>query len=682
MNIPDSIQQQAQQLRQQLEHYQYEYYVLDAPTVPDSEYDRLFQQLQQLEAQYPELIRPDSPTQRVGATPQAAFAEVVHAVPMLSLGNAFTAEDIQDFDRRARERLNKTPIEYAAELKLDGLAVSLRYEHGQLVQAATRGDGSHGEDVTHNVRTIQSIPLKLRGEQYPPVLEVRGEVFMNHAGFRQLNATQETKGERIFANPRNAAAGSLRQLDAKATASRPLQFFCYGVGEVQGVELPSTHSETLTYLASLGLPVSHDSEIVTSPQGCLDYYQRILAKRDQLPFDIDGVVYKVNRLADQQTLGFVSRAPRWAIAHKLPPQEVLTTVLAIEVQVGRTGALTPVARLAPVDVGGVTVTNATLHNQAEVTRKDVRVGDTVTIRRAGDVIPEVVGVMLERRPADTVPFQLPDRCPVCDSDVVRVEGEAVARCEGSLKCPAQRKQALQHFASRRAMDIEGLGEKLIEQIVDRGLVNSIADLFTLSHDQWLSLERMGKKSVDKLLAALADSKQTDLPRFLYALGIREVGEATARQLAQHFGNLPALMRADLDTLQTVQDVGPVVAQHIHAFFQQARNQEVIQRLQAVGITWAETEPRSEAVQTVATAQALAGQTFVLTGTLNGLSREQATERLQALGATVSGSVSKKTHYVVAGEKAGSKLTKAQNLGVKVLDEAGLMQLLAEAAKVA
>lgn len=675
MEIPEKIQQQITQLRNTLDEHNYYYYVLDDPRIPDSEYDRLMRELQKLEEQYPQLITVDSPTQRVGATPLSAFAEVVHAMPMLSLGNAFEEEEVFDFDKRLRERLGVAEIEYVTELKLDGLAVSLRYENGLLIKAATRGDGSRGEDVTQNVKTIKAIPLRLRGDDYPPVLEVRGEAFMPKAGFDKLNQQQIAQGEKTFANPRNAAAGSLRQLDSRITATRPLTFFSYAVGVVEGKELPNSHHEILHRLQTWGLPISVHLQVVQGIQGCLDYYQDILARRDTLPFDIDGVVYKVNHLEQQNTLGFVSRAPRWAIAHKFPAQEALTQILAIEVQVGRTGALTPVARLAPINVGGVTVTNATLHNIDEINRKDVRVGDTVIVRRAGDVIPEVVRVVPDKRPPNTQAFILPNKCPVCDSDVIRQADEAVARCTGGLFCPAQRKQALQHFASRRAMDIEGLGDKLVEQLIDSELVKSIADIYTLSHQQWAGLERMGDKSADNLLKALEKSKSTTFAHFLYALGIREVGESTARILAQHFGKLEKLKQTTEEALQEIPDIGPVAAKHIMNFFQQPHNLEIIQRLQELGVHWPENESRQENEPTVASAHPLVGQTFVLTGTLTSLTREQAKARLQALGAKVSGSVSKKTHCVVAGEKAGSKLQKAQSLGIKVIDEAQLVALL-------
>ncbi len=671
MKIPTEIELQAAQLRDTLNEHNYYYYVLDDPRIPDSEYDRLLRELQALEAQYPELMRPDSPTQRVGAAPLSAFAEVVHSIPMLSLNNAFDDDEVHDFEKRVRERLGVQEIEYVAEPKLDGLAASLRYEDGLLVKAATRGDGSRGEEVTQNVKTIKAIPLRLRGDDFPRVLEVRGEVFMPKAGFDHLNKQQTARGEKTFANPRNAAAGSLRQLDSRVTGRRPLTFLSYAVGVVEGAQLPNSHHDILQRLQTWGLPISVYMQVVNGVQGCLDYYQDILAHRDNLPFDIDGVVYKINRVEQQEQLGFVSRAPRWAIAHKFPAQEALTQVLDIDVQVGRTGALTPVARLAPVNVGGVTVTNATLHNQDEIIRKDVRVGDTVIVRRAGDVIPEVVRVLADKRPDSSQQFFLQKKCPDCGSDVTRAEGEAVVRCTGGLICPAQRKQAVQHFASRRAMDIDGLGDKLVEQLIEGDLVKSVADIYTLSKEQWAGLERMGKKSANNIIKALEKSKSTTLAHFLYALGIREVGESTAGLLAQQFGSLEKLMSATEKDLQKIQDIGPIAAKHIVAFFQQSYNCEVIQRLQEVGVHWAAPTEQPSA----ATEQSLAGQTFVLTGTLSSMTRDEAKKSLQALGAKVSGSVSKKTSCVVAGEKAGSKLDKAQALGVKVIDEAGLMALL-------
>ena len=655
------------QLREQIDYHNYRYYVLDDPEIPDAQYDRLMRELQTLEAEHPELVTPDSPTQRVGAQPLSAFGEVRHALPMLSLDNAFDDDEVADFDRRARERLEVDSIDYTAEPKLDGLAVSLLYEDGRLVRGATRGDGTTGEDITQNVRTIDSIPLRLRGDDYPRRLEVRGEVFMSHAGFQSLNRRQQEQGDKLFANPRNAAAGSLRQLDARITAQRPLEIFCYGVGLTEDGSLPERHSGILECLKGWGLRVYKGIEQVTGLQGCIDYYRRLETQRDALPFDIDGVVFKVDRIDYQQRLGFVARAPRWAIARKFPAQEEMTRVLGIDVQVGRTGAITPVARLEPVFVGGVTVTNATLHNEDEVHRKDVRVGDTVIVRRAGDVIPEVVSVIREHRPKGARKFVMPVRCPVCGSDIERVEGEAVARCTGGLYCEAQRKEAIKHFASRRAMDIEGLGDKLVDQLVDQGLIEDVAGLYSLEATTVAGLERMGEKSADNLVKALEKSKDTTLDRFLYALGIREVGEATARALAQAFGDLNVIMKASAEELEAVRDIGPVVARHIVHFFEQPHNIEVIDKLLAAGIAWPKIE--------VDRHQPLAGRSYVLTGTLESMTRDEVKQKLQALGATVSGSVSAKTTAVIAGEKAGSKLAKAEKLGVQVLDENELMRLL-------
>jgi DNA ligase (NAD+) len=662
---------QAAALREELRAHDHRYYVLAEPSVPDSEYDRLMQELRALEAANPELVTADSPTQRVAGAPAAGFRQVRHAVPMLSLDNAFNEQDLKDFDRRVRERLECDTVDYAAEPKLDGLAVSLLYRGGQLVQGATRGDGSTGEDVTANIRTIRSVPLRLSGQGYPDTLEVRGEVFMPRAGFQELNRGAEQRGERSFANPRNAAAGSLRQLDSRITARRPLEIFCYALGEHSGGTLATRQSELLAQLAEWGLRVCPERQLVVGVDGCRDYYRQLGARREQLDYEIDGVVYKVDSLADQARLGTLSRAPRWAIAHKFPAQEALTRVLAIEVQVGRTGAITPVAKLEPVQVGGVTVTSATLHNAAEVERKDVRVGDTVYVRRAGDVIPEVVKVVPERRPAKSEPFRLPERCPACGSAVIRAEGEVVARCTGGLVCRAQRKQALKHFVSRRAMDVDGLGDKLIEQLVEQDLVRDPAALYRLDAATLSALERMGEKSAENLLQALARSRDSSLPRFLFALGIREVGETTARQLAEHFGSLQRIVAASESELQAVADVGPIVAAHVHAFFREPHNLEVIERLREAGVTWPENEgrPAEEPLP-------LAECTFVLTGSLSSMTRDEAKTALQALGAKVAGSVSKNTSYVVAGDKAGSKLAKAQELGIRVLDEEAFTALLA------
>jgi DNA ligase (NAD+) len=670
-SIPAEAQQRAAELREQLAYHNYRYYVLDDPAIPDAEYDRLFRELQALEAQYPALVTPDSPTQRVGAEPLKGFAEVRHAIPMLSLGNVFSEEELLDFDRRVREGLGVEEVEYSAEPKLDGLAISIRYEEGMLVRAATRGDGATGEDVTQNVRTIESVPLRLYGKGWPSVLEVRGEVYMPKAGFEALNERQREKGEKSFANPRNAAAGSLRQLDPRITATRPLTMYCYGVGVVEGGSLPGTHSAIMEKLKGWGLRVSPELRVVKGAQGCLDYFHAIGERRDSLPYDIDGVVYKVDSIARQQELGFVSRAPRWATAHKFPAQEEMTRLNDVEWQVGRTGALTPVARLEPVQVAGVVVSNATLHNPDEIARKDVRIGDTVIVRRAGDVIPEVVGVVLAKRPPHARAIQTPSHCPVCGSEVEREEGEAVPRCSGGLFCSAQRKNAIWHFASRRAMDIDGLGDKLVEQLVDEGLIHDVADLYALTQEQIAGLERMGEKSAANLVEALEKSKESTLERFLYALGIREVGESTARTLSRHFGSLEKIREASEEALLQVEDVGPVVAHHIHTFFRQEHNLEVIDKLIRAGVHWPDVAVKATG------AQPLAGQTFVLTGALESMTRDEAKERLQALGAKVSGSVSKKTRVVVAGAEAGSKLARAESLGVEVWDEARLLQFLTE-----
>ncbi len=666
----EGVKAQIGQLRQQINYHNYRYYVLDDPEIPDSEYDRLLRELQALEAEHPELITPDSPTQRVGAQPLKEFSEVRHVVPMLSLGNAFSDEEMADFDERVRKLLGEEQIEYAAEPKLDGLAINLRYERGVLVQGATRGDGHRGEDVTSNVRTIGAIPLRLQGDEWPGVLEVRGEIFMPKQGFEELNERARNKGEKTFANPRNAAAGSLRQLDPKITATRPLSFYAYGWGELSVDRLADSYSASMAVLKGLGMPVSPEQQVVQGLEGCLAYFEAMAQKRDSLEYEIDGVVFKVNDLEQQQRLGYVSRAPRWAIARKFPAQEALTVVKDVEFQVGRTGAVTPVARLQPVEVGGVVVRNATLHNMDEVRKKDVRIGDTVYVRRAGDVIPEIVRVLPERRPKDAREVVLPAHCPVCGSDVIKPEGEAVARCTGGLFCPAQRKEAIKHFASRRAMDIEGLGDKLVEQLVDQELIRDPADLYSLTREQLTGLERMGEKSAQNLLDALARSKETTLAHFLYALGIREVGEATSQTLARQFGSLEALEKATEEQLQETPDVGPIVATHIAAFFRQPHNREVIEKLLGAGIHWPEVEVPPEEQQ------ALAGKTFVLTGSLSR-PRSEIKAELQELGARVAGSVSKKTDYVVAGEAAGSKLEKARELGVTILDEEQMDKLLAE-----
>lgn len=663
------VKDQIQKLRQKINEHNYRYYVLDDPTISDAEYDQFFLQLKKLESQHPDLITSDSPTQRVGEKPLKEFAEVTHKIPMLSLENAFTDEDVMAFDKRVHERLNSTEvIEYTCEPKFDGLAVSLLYENGLLVKAATRGDGSTGEDITENIRTIKMIPLHLRGDDFPKHLEVRGEVFMSKAGFLALNEQAQKKGEKIFVNPRNAAAGSLRQLDPRITASRPLEFSSYGVGIFEGKSLPATLAEILHELNKWGIRTSPEMKVVTGVEACLQYQEKLLKKRENLPYEIDGVVYKVNELELQKKLGFVSRAPRWAIAHKFPAQEVNTLLEDVEFQVGRTGALTPVARLKPVFVSGVTISNATLHNMDEVHRKDIQIGDTVIVRRAGDVIPEVVGIIKSARPAHAKKIHLPKHCPVCHSLVEQIEGEAIARCTGGLFCPAQRKEAIRHYAHRRAMDIEGLGDKLVEQLVDLGKVKNLADIYSLSLDELANLERMGEKSAQNILDALDKSKKTTFARFLYALGIREVGEATAKQLAMHFGDLISLMNAGEEELQTIQDIGPVVAKHIVNFFAEKHNRDVIDKLLQAGIHW-------EKIQKTGKNLPLLGKTFVLTGTLSGMSRDEAKEKLENLGAKVAGSVSSKTHYVVAGEEAGSKLTKAKELGVSVLNEQQFLKMI-------
>jgi len=664
------VASRARELRELIETHNYRYYVLDDPEISDAQFDALMRELQRIEAGHPELVEPDSPTQRVGGLPSREFREVVHAVPMLSLDNAFTGQDILDFDRRARERLDVEQIAYSAEPKIDGLAITLRYEEGRLVQAATRGDGSRGEDVTVNVRAIRSVPLQLRGRRLPLVLEARGEVFMTRRSFDALNLRQAERGDKTFANPRNAAAGSLRQLDPAITAERSLDLFFYGVGAIEGWETPARHSEVLAGLREFGLRTCPEIDVVAGAAGCLGYYERLGGRRDQLAYDIDGVVYKVDRLDWQRDLGFVARAPRWAVAHKFPAQEETTVVNDVQFYVGRTGALTPVAHVAPVFVGGVTVSNITLHNMDEVARKDVRVGDTVVVRRAGDVIPEIVRVIPEKRPRDARSVKLPERCPVCDSHVVRTEGEAVARCSGGLVCAAQRLAAIRHFASRRAMDIDGLGERLVEQLIASGRVTTPADLYTLEAAELAGLERMGPKSAANLVAALEQSKQTTLPRFLYALGIRDVGEATALALAEHFGDLEFLQAATFDDIQQVRDVGPIVAAHVREFFDEERNRSVIQKLRAAGVRWPVIE------RAVAAGDGpLTGEVVVITGTLGSLSREEARAAARAAGATVTDSVSKKTTLLVVGAEAGSKLRKAQDLGVRIEDEAGFLALL-------
>lgn len=668
------------QLRDEINQHNVRYYVKDAPLVTDAEYDALMRELVQLEVAHPQLVTLDSPTQRVGAKPLASFGSVTHQVPMLSLGNAFDDDELIAFDKRVGDTLRAADqlsaqgqVEYFCELKLDGLAISLRYEKGLLVQAATRGDGQTGEDVSLNIRTIKAIPLKLKEDksQVPDVLEVRGEVFMNTSDFARLNEMQQSRGEKIFVNPRNAAAGSLRQLDPRITAQRPLRFFAYGWGEVS-VPLLARHSDMLDWLASLGLPVNLEQHVLAyGDQALLDYYRAVGQRRAALPYDIDGVVYKVNALASQRALGFVARAPRFALAHKFPAQEANTTLLDIEVQVGRTGAITPVARLAPVFVGGVTVTNATLHNEDEIRRKDLCIGDTVIVRRAGDVIPEVVGALLEKRPAFAQRFVMPVDCPVCGSAIEKMQDEAIARCTGGLFCAAQRKQSLLHAVGRKALCIEGLGEKLIDQLVDSGRLNSLADLFTLSVPELSSYDRMAEKSAQNVVEAIDQARRPSLGRLIFSLGIRHVGETTARDLASHFGSIDKLIAAPLEDLLQAPDVGPVVANSILRFFAEAHNREVLLRLQVNGVN-----PRPE---TPAAKTGLSGKTFVLTGVLPNWSRDEAAAHIIAAGGKVSGSVSKKTHYVVAGEDAGSKLEKAKSLGVTVLDESALRTMLGLAA---
>ena len=666
------IFEQISQLRAQLEEHNHNYYVLDAPSIPDAEYDRLMRELSALEQANPEFQSPDSPTQKVGGAALDKFEQVTHQVPMLSLDNAFSEEEFAAFNRRIKERLmDNNELTFCCEPKLDGLAVSIIYRDGVLVQAATRGDGMVGENITQNVKTIRNVPLKLRGDDFPAELEVRGEVFMDSAGFAKLNSEAEKRGDKVFVNPRNAAAGSLRQLDSKVTAKRPLMFYAYSTGLVADGQLPEDHYQQLAKLTDWGLPLCPETKLVEGQQAALDYYQDILTRRSSLAYEIDGVVIKVNDKKLQERLGFVARAPRWAIAFKFPAQEEITQLLDVEFQVGRTGAITPVARLEPVFVGGVTVSNATLHNGDEIARLGVKIGDTVIIRRAGDVIPQITQVVLERRPDDAKDIEFPATCPICDSHVERIEGEAVARCTGGLVCQAQRKQAIKHFASRKALDVDGLGDKIVDQLVDRELIKTPADLFILKQGHFESLERMGPKSAKNLVNALQDAKQTTLAKFLYSLGIREVGEATAQNLANHFLTLEKITQASVDALTEVSDVGEIVAKHVRGFFSEEHNMAVVNALVEQGIHWPElTAPSADA-------QPLAGLTYVLTGTLSELNRNDAKARLQALGAKVSGSVSAKTDALIAGEKAGSKLTKAQDLGIDVLTEADLIALLSE-----
>jgi DNA ligase (NAD+) len=674
-----SLLNTVQGLREQIRYHNRRYYDLDEPEIPDVEYDRLFRELKQLEAKHPELASEDSPTRQVGGKRQQQFAPVEHAMAMLSLDNVFSEEQLEAFDQRVRERLeDDAPVEYSVEPKLDGAAVSIRYERGRLVVAATRGDGRTGEDVTHNVLTIKNLPHSLTGKNLPPVLEVRGEVFLPLAGFNAMNDAARDKGEKAFANPRNAAAGSLRQLNAQVAAERPLEIFIYGVGAHEGFALPASHSETLSSLASMGLPVCPLNNVVTGVKGLLGFYKEILSTREQLAYEIDGVVYKVNDFKQQQELGFVSRAPRWATAHKFPAQEELTTVLDVDWQVGRTGAITPVARLKPVFVGGVTVSNATLHNMDELERKDVRVGDTVIIRRAGDVIPEVVSVVKERRTKGGRQVRLPAKCPVCNSDVSRPEGEAVARCSGGLFCSAQRKESIRHFVSRRAFDIEGLGSKLIEQLVEDKIIQTPADIFDINkvnESSLAGLERMAQKSAQNVMAAIEKSRDISLARFLYALGIREVGEATAQSLADAFGKLKLIEAATTnpETMQSVPDVGPVVAEYITAFFHESHNREVIDDLLNKGAVRLEESEAAKALDDLP----FAGKTFVVTGTLSSMTRDGAKDRIRSLGGKVTSSISKKTDYLVYGDSPGSKLDKAQTLAVEMLDETAFIALLGE-----
>ena len=671
MDVPPDIIDRVAQLRDDIAFHQHCYYVLDDPVIPDAEFDKLFQQLIELEKQYPSLVVSDSPTQRVGTKPVLEFRNAPHSVPMLSLENAFDEEQVINFDRRVHERLGESGvIRYSAEPKLDGIAINIRYEQGELVLAATRGDGLIGEDVTHNVRTIGAVPLRLREGPYPEILEVRGEIFMPKYGFEDLNEQTQVAGEKTFANPRNAAAGSLRQLDPKVTAERPLSMFAYAANVVVGGQLPSCHSQTLVRLHDWGFKLSSENEVVEGLEGCIAFYKKLRALRDGLPYDIDGVVYKVDDYELQSIIGDVSRAPRWALAHKFPAQEELTLVRAIEFQIGRTGAVTPVARLEPVSVGGVTVSNATLHNIDEMHRKDVRVGDTVIVCRAGDVIPKIVSVVKQRRRKGTRIVRLPANCPICGSDVIQPEGEAVARCTGGLTCTAQIKETLKHFVSRRALDVEGLGSKLIDQLVDRGMVKNPADLFWVDQAKLQSMDRMGKKSADNLVNALNACKETTLARFLYALGIREVGEATAMNLANYFRDLSVLMNASPEELQKVPNVGPVVAQHISSFFHQSHNRDVIQQLvKETAIHWAKPE------MVIQSGTPFVGKTFVLTGTLTKMTRTEAKERIQSLGGKVAAVVSSKTDYVVYGKNPGSKFNKAQNLGIQTIDEDGFSDLL-------
>ncbi|MCP4431335.1 MAG: NAD-dependent DNA ligase LigA [Gammaproteobacteria bacterium] len=672
MMVPKAIQADAKVLREEINAHNHRYYVLDDPQITDQAYDRLFRQLQKLEADYPVLQTADSPTQRVGSTPATHFESVQHEMQMLSLDNAFDEAEMFAFEKRLRDRsqLESETLYFTAEPKLDGLAISLLYEQGLLTRAATRGDGNTGENITANAKTIASIPLKLRGKDVPKRLEVRGEVYIKHADFDLLNQQQGESGGRVFANPRNAAAGSLRLLDSRITASRPLTFCSYGIGTTKDVDLSNSHFQRMLMLKKMGFPISPFIECVSGVEACIEYYRSVMKKREDLSFEIDGVVFKLDDIQLQEKVGFVSRAPRWAIAYKFPAQEVMTTLLDVDFQVGRTGALTPVARLEPVAVGGVKVSNATLHNMDEIMRKDIRIGDVVIIRRAGDVIPEVVAPVSNKRKQDLRQPQMPTHCPVCNSEVVRSEGQAAYRCTGGLVCDAQRKEAIKHFASRKAMDIDGLGNKLIEQMVDLDMIHSPADLYHLDLPQLSGLERMAEKSANNLLSALQNSRLTTLAKFIYALGIREVGEATAEALSAYFGSIETLQKADIETMQQVEDVGPVVAENVFHFFQQQKNRLIIEDLIGQGVNWPDPE-----VEIAADKQPLLGRTYVITGTLEGLSRDQAATQLKALGAKVSGSVSSKTSAVIAGEKPGSKVTKAESLGIDILDQAAYEALL-------
>lgn len=669
MPAQKKIADEVSRLRNEINHHNYLYHSLDAPEISDGDFDRIFRELRKLESEHPELVTEESPTQRIGSVPLSAFTQVDHEMPMLSLDNAFGEEDLRDFDRRVQSRLETSnPVCYACEPKIDGVAVSLLYENGKLVRGATRGDGATGEDITRNVRTIESIPLTLLGEGYPSRLEVRGEVYFPKSGFEKMNRQAEETGQKVFANPRNAAAGTLRQLDSRQTAKRPLTMFAYSVGIVEGGEMPGKHKDILEKFSTWGIRINSLMETVEGVDACIDYFERLSVQRETLDYEIDGVVFKVNAIEDQEKLGMLTRTPRWAIAHKFPAEEGTTILEDVEFQVGRTGAITPVARLRPVQVGGVTISNATLHNMDEIARLGLMIGDTVIIQRAGDVIPKVISVLRTKRSRKTKRIKLPDSCPACGSEILQPEGEVIARCTGGLQCSAQRKESIRHFSSRLALDIEGLGDKLVNQLVEAGLIANAADLFHLTESQLIELERMAPKSANNLLAALEKAKSTTLSRFIYALGIQEVGEATARNLARFYKNIDSLRSATEDSLQEVPDVGPIVAEKIARFFRQDVNGQVINDLLACGVAWAE-EASSERVA------ALSGQTFVLTGTLSGLTRNEAKARLQSLGAKVAGSVSSKTRYLVAGDAAGSKLTKAQALGVDVLTEQELVRLL-------